>query len=86
MQRRLKLGYKAIMNRLKTVSSSNDSLLTELLVWLNGLQTQRSHSLQHPCNQKDTHLKICFNKSLYKKHTNSHAKRRGHKSTLLQHR
>ena len=28
-------------------------------VWLTGLRAQPSHFPQQPCNQKDTHLKIC---------------------------
>ena len=29
------------------------------LVWLTWFTGPPSHSLQQPCNQKDTHLKIC---------------------------
>ena len=31
-------------------------------VWLTGLRAKPSHSLQEPCNQKDTHLKKIVNK------------------------
>ena len=50
------------------------------LVWLTWFTGPPSHSPQQPCNQKDTHLKICKQTSLYRQQTNSHTKRRGHKN------
>ena len=51
-----KFDYTAVADRLRTVSLSNYG---PQLVWLTGLPAQHSHFPQQPCNQKDTHLKIC---------------------------
>ena len=51
-----KLDYTAIADRLRTVSWSNYSHPTGVV---NRFTDSRSHYLLQPCNQKDTHLKIC---------------------------
>ena len=50
--------YTAIADRLRAVSWSNYSHQTSMV---NRLTGPSSHSPQQPCNQKDTHLKICKN-------------------------
>ena len=51
-----KFDYTTMADRLRTVTWSN----IIQLVWLNRLTgTQPSHLPQKPCNQKDTHSKIC---------------------------
>ena len=50
------VDYTAIADRLRTVSWSNYGHSTGLV---NRSAGQPSHSPQQPCNQKDTHLKIC---------------------------
>ena len=50
------------------------------LVWLTWFTGPSFHSPQQPCDQKDTHLKICKYTSLYRQQTNSPIKRRGHKN------
>ena len=50
----------SITQRLRTDLGRSVGVTTATqLVWLTGLWAQHSHSLQQPCNQKDTHLKIC---------------------------
>ena len=51
-----KFDLTAIADRLRTVSWSNYSHSTGLV---NRFTGPPSHSPQQPCNQKDTHLKIC---------------------------
>ena len=49
-----KFDYTAIADRLGTVSWNNYDHPTD-----RGLRAKPSNSPQQPCNQKDTHLKIC---------------------------
>ena len=51
-----KIDYTAIVDRLRTVSWSNYSHPTGVVNRLTGPPT---YSRQQPCNQKDTHVKIC---------------------------
>ena len=50
----------SITQRLRTDLGRSVGVTTVTkLVWLTGLRAQPSHSPQQPCNQNDTHLKIC---------------------------
>ena len=50
----------SITQRLRTDLERSVGVTTATkLVWLTGLRTQPSHFPQRPCNQKDTHFKIC---------------------------
>ena len=51
-----KFDYKAIADRLRTVSWSNYSHPTGVV---NPFTVPPSNSPQQPCNQKGTHLQIC---------------------------
>ena len=49
-----------ITQRLRTYYGRSDGVPVVLqLLWLTGLWTKSSHSLQQPCNQNNKHLKIC---------------------------
>ena len=49
----------SIKHRLHTLGRSFGVTTVTQLVWLTWFKGLPSHSLQKPCNQKDTHLKIC---------------------------
>ena len=51
----------SITQRLRTDLGRSDGVSTVIqLEWLTGLRAQPSQFEKQPCNQKDTHLKICI--------------------------
>ena len=66
--------------RVPNTSSIVATLNVKITLNVKKITDPSSHSPQYPCNQKDTHLKICKYTSLYRQQTNSHTKRRGHKN------
>ena len=70
----------SIKQQLRTDFGSVGVTTATQLVWLTWFTGPPFDSPQQPCNQRDTHLKMCKKTSLYRQQTNSHTKRRGHKN------